>query len=65
MEESCPTRFASNFIARLSLLSFRNELQGMVTSKEWHKLSYSKEAKGKQVAKMILDSSFWKECAIE
>lgn len=59
-----PTRFATNFITLQSMLSFKNEVEGMVTSKEWHELSHSKEIKGKQVAKLILDSSFWKECAI-
>ncbi|XP_058769027.1 uncharacterized protein LOC131642877 [Vicia villosa] len=58
-----PTRFATNFIALQSILSHKNALRAMVTSKEWTTTTYSKDAKEKQFVEQVLDSSFWSKCA--
>ncbi|XP_058746999.1 uncharacterized protein LOC131619985 [Vicia villosa] len=49
-----PTRFATNFIALQSILSHKDALRAMVTSKD---------VKEKQFVEQVLDSSFWSTCA--
>ncbi|XP_058756871.1 uncharacterized protein LOC131630088 [Vicia villosa] len=58
-----PTRFATNFIALQSILSHKDALRAMVTSKEWTTTTYSKDVKAKQFVEQVLDSSFWSKCA--
>ncbi|XP_058725500.1 uncharacterized protein LOC131596776 [Vicia villosa] len=58
-----PTRFATNFIALQSILSHKDALRAMVTSKEWTNTTYSKNVKAKQFVEQVLDSSFWSKCA--
>ncbi|XP_058761846.1 uncharacterized protein LOC131635252 [Vicia villosa] len=58
-----PTRFATNFIALQSILSHKDALRVMVTSKEWTTTTYSKDFKAKQFVEQVLDSSFWSKCA--
>jgi hypothetical protein len=58
-----PTRFATNFIALQSILSHKDALRAMVTSKEWTTTTYSKDIKAKQFVEHVLDSSFWSTCA--
>ncbi|XP_058749530.1 uncharacterized protein LOC131622511 [Vicia villosa] len=58
-----PTHFASNFIALQSILSHKDALRAMVTSKERTTTTYSKDVKAKQFVKQVLDSSFWSTCA--
>ncbi|XP_058733499.1 uncharacterized protein LOC131605121 [Vicia villosa] len=58
-----PTRFATNFIALQSILSHKDALRVMVTSKEWTTTTYSKDVKAKQFVEQVLDSSFWSKCA--
>ncbi|CAK8538852.1 unnamed protein product [Lathyrus sativus] len=57
-----PTRFATNFIALQSILSHKDALRSMVTSKEWTTTTYSKDVKAKQFVEQVLDSSFWSTC---
>ncbi|XP_058741438.1 uncharacterized protein LOC131613815 [Vicia villosa] len=57
-----PTRFSTNFIALQSILSHKNSLRAIVTSKEWTSLAYAKEAKAKQFVDQVLDSGFWSKC---
>ncbi|XP_058770291.1 uncharacterized protein LOC131643935 [Vicia villosa] len=57
-----PTRFATNFIALQSILSHKNSLRAMVTSKEWASSAYAKEAKAKQFVDQVLDYGFWSKC---
>ncbi|XP_071921395.1 uncharacterized protein [Coffea arabica] len=59
-----PTRFATNFIALQSILVQKDALRAMVTSKEWTLSAYAKESKAKKFVDLVLDSIFWKECAI-
>ncbi|XP_039120779.1 uncharacterized protein LOC120257366 [Dioscorea cayenensis subsp. rotundata] len=59
-----PTRFATNFIALQSILSQKDAIQAMVTSKEWTTLAYAKERAKKKFVDHVLDSSFWKECVV-
>ncbi|XP_039119289.1 uncharacterized protein LOC120255512 [Dioscorea cayenensis subsp. rotundata] len=59
-----PTRFATNFIALQSILSQKDAIQAMVTSKEWTTSAYAKERAGKKFVDHVLDSSFWKECVV-
>ncbi|XP_058732709.1 uncharacterized protein LOC131604274 [Vicia villosa] len=58
-----PTRFATNFIALQSIMSHKDALRAMVTSKEWTTTTYSKDVKAKQFVEQVLDSSFWSKCA--
>ncbi|XP_058741895.1 uncharacterized protein LOC131614308 [Vicia villosa] len=58
-----PTRFATNFIALQSILSHKDALRAMVTSKEWTTTTYSKDVKAKQFVEQVLDSRFWSKCA--
>ncbi|XP_058746305.1 uncharacterized protein LOC131619200 [Vicia villosa] len=57
-----PTRFATNFIALQSILSHKDALRAMVTSKEWTTTTYSKDVKAKQFVEQVLDSSFCSKC---
>ncbi|OMO67035.1 hypothetical protein COLO4_30259 [Corchorus olitorius] len=36
----------------------------MVTSREWTNLAYAKDRIGKKFVDLVLDSTFWKECAV-
>ncbi|XVF04569.1 hypothetical protein REPUB_Repub05bG0095300 [Reevesia pubescens] len=58
-----PTRFATNFIALQSILAQKDALRAMVTSKEWTTSAYSKDKNGRKFVDLVLDSTFWKECA--
>lgn len=57
-----PTRFATNFIALQSILSQKDALRAMVTSKEWTTSAYAREAKAKEYVDQVLDSAFWNNC---
>ena len=59
-----PTRFATNFIALHSILTQKDALRAMVVSREWTMSAYAKDSKGRKFVDSVLDSSFWKECAI-
>ena len=59
-----PTRFATNFIALQSILAQKDALRAMVVSREWTMSAYAKDSKGRKFVDSVLDSSFWKECAI-
>lgn len=59
-----PTRFVTNFIALQSILAQKDPLREMVTSREWTLSAYAKESIGKRFVDDVLDSVFWKECAI-
>ncbi|XVE92860.1 hypothetical protein REPUB_Repub01dG0139600 [Reevesia pubescens] len=58
-----PTRLATNFIALQSILAKNDALRAMVTSKEWTTSAYSKDKNGRKFVDLVLDSTFWKECA--
>ncbi|XVF07012.1 hypothetical protein REPUB_Repub06bG0100900 [Reevesia pubescens] len=58
-----PTRFATNFIALQSILAQKDAVRAMVTSKEWTTSAYSKDKNGRKFVDLVLDSTFWKECA--
>ncbi|GAU37887.1 hypothetical protein TSUD_395710 [Trifolium subterraneum] len=57
------TRFATNFIDLQSILAQKNSLRTMITSKEWTKSAYAKEAKAKRFVDQVLDPGFWTKCA--
>jgi hypothetical protein len=59
-----PTRFAINFIALQSILTHKDELRAMVTSRELISSAYAKDSKGKKFVESVLDSLFREECAI-
>ncbi|KAF1895993.1 hypothetical protein Lal_00046749 [Lupinus albus] len=58
-----PTRFATNFIALQSILTQKDALRALVTSREWTSSAYSKDVKAKKCVEQVLDSNFWKQCA--
>ncbi|XP_058746114.1 uncharacterized protein LOC131618984 [Vicia villosa] len=58
-----PTHFATNFIALQSIMSHKDALRAMVTSKEWTTTTYSKDVKTNKFVEQVLDSSFWSKCA--
>ena len=53
-----PTHFAKNFIALQSILSQKDALGAMVTSREWTIFAYAKESKGKKFVEHVLDSKY-------
>ncbi|OMP00304.1 putative Zinc finger, BED-type [Corchorus capsularis] len=61
----CPasTRFATNFIALQSILAQKDALRAMVTSREWTLSAYAKDINGRKFVDLVLDSTFWKQCA--
>lgn len=58
------TRFATNFIALQSILGQKNALRAMVTSREWTLCAYARESRGRRFVEDVLDSGFWRTCAI-
>ena len=59
-----PNCFATNFIALQSILAQNDALRAMVTFREWTISAYAKESKGKIFVDNVLNSTFWKECAV-
>ena len=53
------TRFATAFITLSCLHEQKNNLRKMFTSAEWSDSKWTKEQKGKNVAKTIIMHSFW------
>ena len=56
--------FATNFVALQSIYKHKADLHAMLISKEWTTSAYCKETQGKKFTKVVLDQSFWKDCAI-
>ncbi|XP_027357050.1 uncharacterized protein LOC113866362 [Abrus precatorius] len=53
------TRFATSFLSLERLHQEKENLRKMFTSEEWCKNKISKEAKGKQATKILLNPVFW------
>jgi len=47
-----------------NILTHKDKLRVMVTSREWVSSAYAKDSKGKKFVESVLDSLFWEECAI-
>nr|DAD45974.1 TPA_asm: hypothetical protein HUJ06_004204 [Nelumbo nucifera] len=56
------TRFATNFIALDSILKHMHDLQNLVTNRSFIDSRYAKDAKGKEVIQIVLDSEFSAQC---
>ncbi|KAL5800550.1 hypothetical protein ACOSQ3_033630 [Xanthoceras sorbifolium] len=56
------TRFASIFLTLENILSLKDRLHRMFTSKAWTQSSFSKQRTGLEVAEIILDPLFWSFC---
>ncbi|KAK0605242.1 hypothetical protein LWI29_024514 [Acer saccharum] len=54
-----PTRFATTFLTLDTMLSLRQPLEHMFTSKEWDGCSWAKKAEGKEIKKIIFNDNFW------
>ncbi|KAK0577829.1 hypothetical protein LWI29_000872 [Acer saccharum] len=54
-----PTRFATAFLTLDRMLSLRQPLEHMFTSKEWDGCSWAKKAEGKEIKKIIFNDNFW------
>ena len=55
------TRCASSFATLQSLLDHRIELRRMFQSSKWVASRYSKASDGKEVEKIVLNTTFWKK----
>ncbi|XP_015932601.1 uncharacterized protein LOC107458900 [Arachis duranensis] len=53
------TRFATSFLSLERLYEEKGNLRRMFTSDEWAKNKLSKEAKGREVTKIVIMLSFW------
>ncbi|KAK2646644.1 hypothetical protein Ddye_021839 [Dipteronia dyeriana] len=57
---AAPTRFATAYLTLDRMLSLKQPLEQMFTSKEWDDCSWAKKADGREIKKIILrDGSFW------
>lgn len=55
-----PTRFATAYLTLDRMLSLKQPLEQMFTSKEWDDCSWAKKSNGKEIKRVILrDGSFW------
>ncbi|PNY14079.1 hypothetical protein L195_g010751, partial [Trifolium pratense] len=57
------TRFATTFLTLQRLHNLKAKIRTMFTSEEWSKLNASKESKGKKIAAIVLQVSFWDDVA--
>ncbi|KAJ0685123.1 putative transcription factor/ chromatin remodeling BED-type(Zn) family [Helianthus annuus] len=54
------TRFATSFITLLQYYKMKNNLRKMATSQEWTDSKWAKDPKGKKVASILLNETFWR-----
>jgi hypothetical protein len=55
------TRFATNFLTLHRLHTLKSKIRPMFTSQEWLNLNASKEVKGRKIAAIVLQVSFWED----